>query len=326
MDRGFRGWRGWGEATTNRTNLTNDAGRISLSDSCDWPDSWSSILIRATREIRGSLFSYRLLQSALFLVSLSSGLGQMDMTRIASRPTRQAREFAAHFHLLGSVDFEDCLLLQRRLAYDALSRGDGRIAVLLCEHPPLVTIGRAGSRAHVRLTSTELAARHLPIRYVGRGGGAVLHGQGQIAVYPVVPLAWHGWSIGRFMASFQSALRGSLLDLKMRPLSPPGSYSLAGRTGVLAAVGVSVKHGVTSQGAFLNVHPDMRDQRRVVTHCGRCMSSILSERPLPVKMTAVRTALVAHLAAALGCEHHHLHTGHPLLADLPQATSCESAA
>ena len=37
----------------------------------------------------------------------------------------------------------------------------------------------------------------------------------------------------------------------------------------------------------------------------------------PVKMTGVRAALVARLAAALGCERHHLHTGHPHLAELP---------
>ena len=52
-------------------------------------------------------------------------------------------DFPVHIHLLGVVDFEDCLSLQRRLAYDAASRGDGRIVVLLCKHPPIITIGRA---------------------------------------------------------------------------------------------------------------------------------------------------------------------------------------
>ena len=63
------------------------------------------------------------------------------------RPAPPPREVAVHIHLLGTVDFEDCLSLQRRLAYDALSRADGRIVVLICEHPPLITIGRGGSRA-----------------------------------------------------------------------------------------------------------------------------------------------------------------------------------
>jgi hypothetical protein len=76
----------------------------------------------------------------------------------------------------------------------------------------------------------------------------------------------------------------------------------------------------------MNVNPDMRDQRRVETARGQPMSSILSERPVPVRMTAVRAALVAHLAAALGCERHHLHTGHPHLPDLPLSDAREHAA
>jgi hypothetical protein len=34
-------------------------------------------------------------------------------------------------------------------------------------------------------------------------------------------------------------------------------------------------------------------------------------------MSKVRAALVTHLAEALMLERYHLHTGHPLLAELP---------
>ena len=248
------------------------------------------------------------------------------MTRTLPKPSTHSRPFAAHFHLLGSVDFEDCLLVQRRLAYDALSRGDGRIAVLLCEHPRQVTIGRGGSRADVRLTGSELAARQVAVRYVGRGGGAVCHGPGQLAIYPVVPLDWHRWSVGQYLHRLQSVLVNTLRDVKLRPQTIDDSYSLAGRRGPVAVLGASVRHGVTGHGGFLNVNPDMRDQGCVAAHAGQPMSSILSERPLPVRMHEVRAALVAHLAAALGCDRHHLHTGHPLLAELPSSDLRESAA
>jgi len=248
------------------------------------------------------------------------------MTRTSSKTIAKPRDFAAHFHLMGCVDFDDCQSLQRRLAYDALTRGDGRIAVLICEHPRLITIGRNGSRGHIRLTGTELNARQLTVRYVSRGGGAILHGPGQLAVYPIVPLDWHGWSVGEYLRRLRIALHDTLGDLKIRAQLREGSFSLAGRTGVLAAVGTSVKHGVAMQGAFVSVNPDMRDLARVEVAPGQTMSSILSERPAPVRMTAVRAALVAHLAAALGCERHHLHTGHPHLPDLPQSDARESAA
>src|SRR5438270_9465316 len=165
-----------------------------------------------------------------------------------------APEFPVHIHLLGVVDFEDCLSLQRRLAYDAVTRGDGRTVVLLCKHPPTITIGRSGSRADVKLTGAELAHRQLEIRYVSRGGGAILHAPGQLAIYPIVPLAQHGWTIGDYLRRLQKSLADLLVEFNVKPAAIPGSMALAGRSGVLAALGVSVRHGVTMHGAFLNVN------------------------------------------------------------------------
>ena len=189
-----------------------------------------------------------------------------------------------------------------------------------------MTIGRAGSRGDVRLTGSELAARQIAIRYVSRGGGAILHGPGQLAIYPVVSLEWHHWSVGQYLQRLQSALLNTLRAVKLRPQTMEGSYSLAGRRGVVAMVGLSVRQGITGHGAFLNVNPDMRDQDCVPALAGQPMSSILSERLLPVRMQDVRAALVAHLAAAFDCDRHDLHTGHPLLAELPTSELRESAA
>lgn len=226
-------------------------------------------------------------------------------------------DFPVHIHLLGTVDFEDCLALQRRLAYDACSRADGRIVVLLCKHPPLITIGRSGSRAHVRFTGAELAARQLEIRYISRGGGAILHAPGQLAIYPIVPLDQHGWTIGEYLRRLQKALADLLIEFNVKPAPVPGSMALAGRSGVLAALGVSVRQGVTMHGAFLNIHPEMRNFGRVEVAGGQTMSSLLSHRALPTKMSKVRAALVTHLAEALMLERYHLHTGHPFLTELP---------
>jgi lipoyl(octanoyl) transferase len=226
-------------------------------------------------------------------------------------------EFPVHIHLLGVVDFEDCLSLQRRLAYDALTRGDGRVVILICKHPPTITIGRSGSRADVKFTAAELAHRQLEIRYVSRGGGAILHAPGQLAVYPIVPLAHHGWSVGEYLRRLQKALADLLIELNVKPMPVPGSMALAGKSGVLAAIGASVRQGVTMHGAFLNVNPEMRDFGRVFVAGGQTMSSLLSHRALPTKMSRVRAALVTHLAEALRLERYHLHTGHPLLSELP---------
>ena len=58
-------------------------------------------------------------------------------------------------YLLGQVELDAALTLQRRFAYDV---GDeGRIgSLLLCEHPTSVTIGRSGRRLHLLPDDGEL--------------------------------------------------------------------------------------------------------------------------------------------------------------------------
>ena len=57
-------------------------------------------------------------------------------------------------YMLGLVDFDDAQQLQRRLVYDLGERGGA--ALILCEHPPTISVGRSGSRApHRRPTTTS---------------------------------------------------------------------------------------------------------------------------------------------------------------------------
>src|SRR5688572_13627508 len=94
---------------------------------------------------------------------------------------------ALQAYLLGLVEFEAALRLQRRLHYQVT--GDRSSACLvLCEHAPLITVGRHGSRAHILYEPAELQTRRWPIRWVNRGGGCWLHLPGQFNLYAVLPL------------------------------------------------------------------------------------------------------------------------------------------
>lgn len=233
------------------------------------------------------------------------------------------------FHFLGTVNFDICQTLQKRLAYEAGERVDGRVEVLLCEHPELITVGRFGSRVHIRLDSDELAHRRLEVRWVSRSGGCVLHSPGQLAIYPIVPLERFGWTTRHHLDLLGRACLATLGDLSIPAQTEPGSCGIWGRSGQLASLGVTVRHGVATEGLFINVNPistalryvDSVNPGSLPTGVKAAMSSLLAERRLPVKMTTVRAALVTHLAAALGCERYHLHTGHPLLASA-EMTNC----
>jgi len=240
----------------------------------------------------------------------------------ASPSPEQAESSALSVYLLGQVNWDDCLALQRRLIFEA---GDGPApgpVALVCEHPPLVTIGRGGSRGHLRLSDEQLAQRGLSVRWVARGGGCLLHLPGQMAVYPIIPLAAQRLSVGQFVAALQSAIFDCLTELRFSVAPRPGSAGLWGRTGQVAALGVAVRQGVTYHGAYLNVAPELRLYRFVQANPRdpSAMSSLLAERGRPPRMTSLRADLVPRLAAAFGCARYHIHTGHPLLKSLASAT------
>jgi lipoyl(octanoyl) transferase len=235
----------------------------------------------------------------------------------------------AQFHLLGHVDYSSFLTLQQRLTWDAgESQGRG-ITVLLCEHPDILTIGRTGSRIHVRLTDQQLSRRQLDVRWVGRGGGCILHAPGQLAVYPIVPLQRLAWSVGDYVQRFQRGLIDALNKLGVHARTHAGSMGIWGRTGLLAALGIAVRGWVTCHGAFLNVSPAMNPFGYIDTApirpgreswCEKAtMSCLLAETGRSATMPKVRAQIVESLAEAFECERHHLHTGHPLLARLASA-------
>jgi lipoyl(octanoyl) transferase len=222
---------------------------------------------------------------------------------------------ALEVFFLHRLEFSRCLDLQQRLLVEVGARDDGQIVLLLCEHPQVITVGRNGSAGDINRESRIIKNRQIEVNYVNRGGSCLLHCPGQLAIYPLVPLNWHGFTVGEFLERLQTGIIETLDDLNIHGHTPPGRYGIWGRTGQLAAVGVAVRNWITYYGAYLNVDPPMGMFRLVesdpVEHTH--MSSLLAERRGPVRMTTVRTALVPRLSEAFGCDRYHIYTGHPLL-------------
>src|SRR5215218_1101768 len=100
-------------------------------------------------------------------------------------------------YMLGLVDFEEIQRFQRRLVYDLGERGGA--SLVLCEHPPTISVGRSGSRAHILPDDAELKALGIRVRWVNRGGGCVLHLPGQLSAYVILPLLPLGLDLGRYL-------------------------------------------------------------------------------------------------------------------------------
>ncbi len=219
---------------------------------------------------------------------------------------------ALEVHLLGLVDFESSLFLQERMVHEISGRNDLQGGLLVCEHPPQITIGREGREEDLAVEPRELVARQLPVRRIGRGGGCVVHTPGQVAVYPIVPLQRLGWGIGDFRQRMEEAVIDVCGDLKLtafRDADKPGVWC---RNGRLATVGMAVKSWVSWHGVFVNVAPSLELMRLCDASCER-ITSLAAERHSQTLMHAARAGLVRRTVERLGYARHHLFTGHPLL-------------
>ena len=129
---------------------------------------------------------------------------------------RNFKDSRVMFHLLGTVKYDLVNQLQKQivnLSTFSTAINPRQITVLLCEHDPVVTVGYSGSRSHIRLKAEQLQKQNLRTQWVNRGGGCYLHGEGQLCVYPIVPLSTFSASTKAITRLLRDAVRSGLEEI-----------------------------------------------------------------------------------------------------------------
>jgi lipoyl(octanoyl) transferase len=219
-------------------------------------------------------------------------------------------------YLFGTVEFEDVQRLQRRLVYDLGERGGA--ALVVCEHPPTITVGRSGSRIHIVPDDDVLHSLGVKIHWVNRGGGCVLHLPGQLSVYATVSLERLGLNLNDYLERLHATLMGALdeFDLNGSMRSDlPGVFLGQARVGT---VGVAVNRWIAYHGLTLNVGPYLEPFDLILDEPGIGLAplrqtSMESRRQRLTPMSRVREALIGQFERAFGLERHHVYTNHPLI-------------
>jgi lipoyl(octanoyl) transferase len=233
--------------------------------------------------------------------------------------TESALEPGLHAYLLGAVDFEAALRFQRRLHYEVAAE-PSQAALVLCEHPSIITVGRQGSRAHIRVEPRDLESRRWSIRWVNRGGGCLLHLPGQLAIYPILPLEPLRLNIPDYLHRLGETLCDLLKDFSIRgePRITESGVWVRGR--LIAAFGVAVRNWVTYFGAYLNVQPCLDPFRVLSLTAGseEPMTSLERERHGPVRPALVRQRLLEHFGSRFGFARTAFFSDHPALRGFQQ--------
>lgn len=128
----------------------------------------------------------------------------------------------------------------------------GRTAprVLLCEHTPVITLGRSAKPDNVLVSPEALRAAGVAVHAIERGGDVTYHGPGQLMIYPVVPV--------RSVVAYLSTL-GRVLAEVCAHFGVAGAAFRCDPAGLwlgeekLAACGIHLRRGVTVHGWAFNV-------------------------------------------------------------------------
>lgn len=205
---------------------------------------------------------------------------------------------------LGRVPFAETAALQERLRRALLAGACGD-TLLLLEHDPVITLGRAADPAHV-LTSAEALARDgIAVARATRGGDVTYHGPGQLVAYPVVRLRSGVRAHVRAMAAAIIDLLGEFgIEGHYRDEAPGVWVTRDGQPAKIAAFGINVHHRIAVHGLALNLSPRLEHFARIVP-CGMAGVAVTSVAELladaATKFTSSKFALPksASLSASL---------------------------
>ncbi len=180
---------------------------------------------------------------------------------------------------LGTRPYGEVLDLQRSLAEDRIA---GRVpdTLLLCEHPPVITLGRGTKDASLPIDSESLRRRGIEVFEIERGGDVTYHGPGQLVGYPIIDLQQHRQDLHWYLRQLEAMLMGALASCGIAAERREGYTGVWTSGRKIASIGIHVRQWVTWHGFALNVTTDLSPFDLIVP-CGIpdvVMTSVEKER------------------------------------------------
>lgn len=208
---------------------------------------------------------------------------------------------------LGLIGYAEACALQKRVVA-ARKAGAIEDVLLLCEHPPVITLGRSGKRENLLASEDVLRQKGVVFHATDRGGDVTYHGPGQIVGYPILNLGAIRRDVVWYVRMLEEAMIRATAEFGI------SAERVAGKTGIwvragstedkLAAIGVHISRWVTSHGFAYNVSTDLRNFDLIVP-CGiadRKATSLEKLLGRQVEEKEVASRIASHLGEVLGLE------------------------
>jgi lipoate-protein ligase B len=157
----------------------------------------------------------------------------------------------------GVADYGAVLGIQLELHAKRLA---GQVAdtVLICEHPPVITLGAHKSANKLLASPPAISSRGIDLVEVSRGGGATAHNPGQLVLYPIVDLHTREISAGQYVRTLEALGLELLEAFGLQVQVRKGLPGLWVGQRKIASIGVRISKGVSFHGMAINIRNDLQ--------------------------------------------------------------------
>ena len=151
---------------------------------------------------------------------------------------------------LGLQDYVKVWQLQQTLLSQ---RAENQICdqLILVEHPPVYTTGRAFRPEHLIRTPPA------PVIAVERGGSVTFHEPGQLVAYPIFKLEAERRDIHGFLRGLEQTLINTLAHFGYMGTRDERNTGVWIENKKVAAIGIAVRRWVTWHGFSINIHNNL---------------------------------------------------------------------
>ncbi|MDS3859383.1 lipoyl(octanoyl) transferase LipB [Thermosynechococcaceae cyanobacterium BACA0444] len=170
-------------------------------------------------------------------------------------------------------------------------------ALILCQHPPVYTLGQGATLAHLNFDPQSPPA---PLYRIERGGEVTHHCPGQVILYPILNLRRYQTDLHWYLRQLEEIVIQALAVFGIPGERWPGMTGVWVKGHKVAAIGIKVSRWITMHGLAVNVAADLSGFQAIIP-CGISQYPVANVRQFIPEITVdqVQAALLQVTAALL---------------------------
>ena len=203
----------------------------------------------------------------------------------------------------GLVDFKKIWDFQKQIL-QAVKNQEIPSALILCQHYPVITLGRTANKKNILISEGELRNRGIQICEIERGGDVTYHGPGQLMLYPVFNLNYLKKDIHWFLRQLEEAVIVYLSDMGIKGQRRPGLTGVWVNGKKIASIGIAIRNWITFHGLSINIKSDDLANFSLIRPCGMDIEMTTLETILErnIEIESVKENLIHKFREIFNCQ------------------------